>query len=536
MRDGVGIMNETTRWYEHKLYYWAQESELSSMAQYLKKYCTEEVVESILKGFDSITLEGIEFYPKGTYTELGKTQLDNIDDFYVIRMRQRVAQNHTGTMRVYLPVKWNHRFMGIAGAGTNNEVDWFTAVTFNVISWPMALKNGYACAVADNDTGIHLDCSWGFDENGNLEWDHMEAWAHKTMHEMTVCAKAMITAIYQEKPVVSYMHGTSGGGRQVITEAVLYPKDYDGLWADGPAIHHYSLNFACVWAAIVEANEKHIVPLSKYKKAFELATSDSTKREIPFYSRDIVWMEFLQSLLGVATEDGPITRRDLQVMTKTWDGPFSEDGKRMAYGFGPTIRQWPIEIGNQMYGYFKRDENGKLTLMPIAEQILRWFSHNPKLDIHNCSYEEFERLYKGSKREFRRFDFDNADFSSYAACGGKLIITQGTGDCIVPYQSTIDYYNHILEYFPSEKIMKGSIRMFMPYMAGHSILDWSGAAVDCATGMRALTEWVEKKKAPDQLATVQYDFAQDRAISRGEVECFNQWRQKEKLLRLRQEI
>ena len=87
-------------------------------------------------GFENVELKEIRFYPAGTYREPEKTVLDNIDDFYLISMTQKVSKNHTGTFRVYLPVKWNHRFMGIAGAGSNNEVDWFTSVTFNVISWP----------------------------------------------------------------------------------------------------------------------------------------------------------------------------------------------------------------------------------------------------------------------------------------------------------------------------------------------------------------------------------------------------------------
>lgn len=519
-------MNNTTRWYEHTLYQWMDEKDFSSMDKCLKEHCTEKTIESILEQFDNITLENVEFYKAGTYKEPGKAQLDNIEDFYLIRMKQRVAKHHVGTMRVYLPVKWNHRFMGIAGAGTNNEVDWFTAVTFNVISWPMALKNGYACAVSDNDTGIHLDCTWGFGDDGKLEWDHIEGWVHRTLHEMTVCAKMIVTECYEEKPIASYMHGTSGGGRQVITEARMYPEDYDGVWADGPAINYFDLHFACLWAAVVEANEKHIVPLSKYKAAFDLVTADESKKDYPFDSRDIFWMDFIHKLLGLPTEDGPITRRDLQVMVKTWDGPFTKDGKRMAYGFGPAIRQWPLKTDNQLYGYFKRKEDGKLTLMPIAEQMLRWFTRNPEFDVHSCSYEEYERIYKECKKEFSRYDFNDTDFSEHAARGGKIMITHGTGDCVVPYQAAIDYYNSALDHFPSEKIMNDSLRMFMPYLAGHSILDWSGPAVACSVGMEALTRWVEKGEAPEKIPTVRYNFSQDKPLIEDEVTVFNQWHYK----------
>lgn len=522
-------MNRVTRWYEHPLYHWMDEADFSDMGKVLAEQCTKERIEKAIAFCDSVELESVEFYPAGTYEEPGKTRLDNISDFYLIRMKQRVAKRHVGTLRVYLPVHWNHRFMGIAGAGTNTEVDWFTAVTFNVISWPMALKNGYACAVADNDTGIRLDCTWGFDEKGNLEWDHIEAWAYKTTHEMTLCAKAIMKASYGELPMASYMHGTSGGGRQVITEAVKYPEDYDGLWADGPAINHFELAFGCLWAAVVEANEGHVVALSKYKAAFDLAVSDPKKKDYPFDSRDIVWMEFINQLNGMQTEDGPITRQDLQVMVKTWDGPFFKDGKRMAYGYGPAIRQWPIETGNQMYGYFKRTETGRLGLMPIGEQMLRWFSGNPKLDIHSLSYEEYEKLYFDSKKAFRRYDFNENDYSAFAARGGKLMITQGTGDCVVPYQATIDYYNNALDYFPSERIMNDSFRMYMPYLAGHSILDWSGPAVACSVGMEMLTRWVEKGEAPDAIPTVRYDFQKDEPVKESQVEAFHQWHYKQSL-------
>lgn len=522
-------MNRVTKWYSHKLYQWMDESSFTSMETKLKKYCREDVVASVLQQFNNITLESIEFYEAGSYEEPEKIRLDNIPAFYLIRMKHQITKNHVGTMRVYLPVHWNHRFMGTAGAGTNTEVDWFTAVTFNVISWPMALKNGYACTAADNDTGIRLDCTWGFDSNGNLEWDHIDAWVHKTLHEMTVCAKALIGAIYQEDIIASYFHGTSGGGRQAITEAIRYPEDYDGLWADGPAINYLDLQFACLWAAIVEANEKHVVPLSKYKKAFELAVTTKSVKGLPFNSRDTVWMDFMNQLYGIPTEDGPITGKDLNIMVKTWDGPFTSDGKRMAYGFGPAIRQWPEETVHEFYGYFNRREDGRLKLMPIAEQSLRWFTHNPNFDVYSCSYEEYEKIYKECRKEFGRYDFKDTDFEAYASRGGKLMITHGTGDCVVPYQAAIDYYQTALDHFPSEKIMNQSVRMFMPPMAGHSILDWSGGATACSVGMKILTDWVEKNQAPDTLPTVRYDFLKDKPLEEDVIEAFNQWHYKKKL-------
>lgn len=523
-------MNTTTKWYEHPLFQWGDADTFLQMKDVLAANVTKERISALLEPFENVVLDDVTFYPAGTYSEPEKAVLDNIDDFYLIRMKHLISKNHTGTMRLYLPVRWNGRFMGMAGAGTNNEVDWFTSVMFNVVSWPMALFNGYAGVVADNDTGIRLDCTWGFDKDGNLEWDHIESWAYETPHLMTVVGKALTRALYGREITASYMHGTSGGGRQVITEAALYPEDYDGLWADGPAINNLSLMFSCLWAPVVDANENHIVALSKYQKAFELAVADPGLRDVPFDSRQMIWMDFIHSLRGVMTEDGPISQRDLDVMVKTWDGPFTKEGKRMGYGFGPAIQQWPLPSNNSLYGYLRRREDGRLGLMPIAEQALRWFTDDPALDIHQLSYEEFEQIYTNLRKKFIRYDFNDCDFTAFAARGGKLIITHGTGDCVVPYQGMIDYYGRCLEHFPSEKIMNRNVRLYMPYLAGHSIVDWSGAAVSIADGMKFLTAWAEEGKEPDILPTVHYDFTVDKALSHSEVPSFEQWRFRKHLL------
>jgi len=122
-------MNAITRWYEHPLYLWMNEQEFTDREACLQRNCTQKVIRDLLEKYDNLTLENVEFYPAGTYAEPDKTCLDNLSAFYLIRMRQQVGKNHVGSLRVYLPINWNRRFMGISGAGTNNEVDWFSSVT-----------------------------------------------------------------------------------------------------------------------------------------------------------------------------------------------------------------------------------------------------------------------------------------------------------------------------------------------------------------------------------------------------------------------
>lgn len=521
-------MRKVTEWFDHDIYCWNSGDELRCMEEQLKEYCKPQVIDAILSMFPDVTLESVEFYPAGRYMEPCKMVLTNIPDFYEIRMRQKVTARHTGTLRVYLPVRWNHRFMGIAGAGTNNEVDWYTSPTYNVLTWPIAIRNGYACAVADNDTGIRLDCTWGFDENRKLEWDHIDAWAFNgVLHQMTVLGKAITSLLYGDDSFKSYIHGTSGGGRQAVSEAIRYPDDYDGIWADGPAMNHLPIAFSSLWAPIVEANEKHIVPLEKYMAAYDLAREESCCRKFNFSRHSLSRMRFLEKLLDYPTSEGPITARDLQVMVKTWDGPVTRDGRRINYGFGPTIRQWPVDTPHP-YGYLTRKEDGRLSLMPIAEQMFRWFTGDPELDIHSCSYEQFDRIYDTAMTEFAAYALDSYDFTRFASAGGKLIITQGTGDPIIPHEMMIDYYAKAITGFPSEDAFNDTVRMFMPEGGGHSMSDWTGGMPVVSDGMRALTDWVEKGIAPAVLPSVYCNYIEDRIISRDNVPMFNYWGYKKK--------
>ena len=169
-------MNQITRWFEHPLYLWMDRDHFISHEKMLAQSCAEDRIRRLLDSFPRVSLEKVTFYKAGTYSEPGKTVLDNIPDFYEIRMRQQTAKNHIGTFRLYLPVEWNGRYMSIAGAGTNMETDWDKEQTTNLTSWPMAVRNGFACVVSDGATGMFVDNRWGF-KNGDLDWQMIRNWS-----------------------------------------------------------------------------------------------------------------------------------------------------------------------------------------------------------------------------------------------------------------------------------------------------------------------------------------------------------------------
>ena len=61
---------------------------------------------------------------------------------------------------------------------------------------------------------------------------------YRSTHEMTLKAKQIVKAFYDESPKYSYFKGCSTGGRMAVMEAQRYPNDYDGIIAGALANRH----------------------------------------------------------------------------------------------------------------------------------------------------------------------------------------------------------------------------------------------------------------------------------------------------------
>ncbi len=504
-------------WFSADIYNWMDPKEFKEYS-ILHKRCDSSLIREVLTPFINIVVMDIRFFEAGTYQEPGKPLLTNVPAFYLVRLKQILSDKHTANIKLFLPLFWNERFMGIAGAGSNLETDWDKEQTTNLTSWPMAVRNGFACVVNDGSTGMFVDASWGIKGDHNLEWDMIEYWAFSGTHIVTLAAKAVVEAVYDRKIYKSYMHGTSGGARQIMAEAQKYPEDYDGLWADGPLYDYFNMMFSCLWAALVHYNEPHKVSLKKYQVVKELTRRLADHLHGAFDLEEPSWQKFLAALPGVETEDGPISEEDLRVMIKVWNGPVLSDGTRICFGFGPEITQWPV--GPRNFGYLRQHEDGEPSLIPFAVQMFRWMVKDSQWDFRKCTYEEFEVLYRTYRTHFEKYSTYDPDLRGYAGSGGKLIITHGTGDHIVPNKLTLEYYKRVCGYFSSEEETKKNIRVFFPRFGGHALYDWDGPNVTNASGFRALMNWVEKGEAPESLDTLKYDFVEDKVIERGQVKVF----------------
>ena len=116
--------------------------------------------------------------------------------------------------------------MGVGNGGFAGSIQGLTN------DMPQALRLGYA--TAGTDTGHQ-------EQGGNWAIGHPEKmidFGYRSTHEMTLKAKQIVKAFYDQSAKYSYFKGCSTGGRMALMEAQRYPDDYDGIIAGSLANRH----------------------------------------------------------------------------------------------------------------------------------------------------------------------------------------------------------------------------------------------------------------------------------------------------------
>jgi tannase/feruloyl esterase len=154
------------------------------------------------------------------------TAFDRLPAFCRVEATVSPSRDSHIEVEVWLPATgWNGKFLGVGNGGFGGSLSYFRLGE--------AINSGYAGASTDTGhRGSSRDSQWSI---GHPE--KQTDFDYRAVHEMTVVAKAAISAFYGRPPGHSYFSSCSNGGRQGLMEAQLYPADYDGIMAGAPAMH-----------------------------------------------------------------------------------------------------------------------------------------------------------------------------------------------------------------------------------------------------------------------------------------------------------
>jgi feruloyl esterase len=332
----------------------------------------------------------------------------------IVKLELNPAKGSHINVEVWLPdaEKWNGRFLGLGNGGAAGHI--------NSGSLAGPSTAGYAVATTDMGTAPNSDSGIG----------NVEVWkdfGYRATHLMTVVGKQIVKAYYGKDPELSYFSGGSTGGQQALQEAQRYPEDYDGIAAAVAAHCRTPLHAYFLW------NDQILkkCPFTKSQDANVIAAANEymASREIPIAAGKFVTdprstVQDIEAVIALARKkDATLTDEHAAALKKLFDGPrHAVTGERIFNG---------IPLGSSIEA-----SHGHLYLFQWVfgkDKNLAEINFGTDIDTYTAKLAPY-------------LIAENPDLSAFAKRGGKLIMTLGTADSVVPYHASIDYYDRVIEH------------------------------------------------------------------------------------------
>ena len=374
-------------------------------------------------------------------------------------------------IEVWMPASgWNKKFLANGNGG------WTGSINYNTLA--NSLRLGFATAMTD--TG-HEGGS------GSFALGHPEKltdFAYRAVHDMTTAAKAVIKAYYGEEPGVSYWMGCSQGGRQGLTEAQLFPRDYDGIIAGAPANNWVHMMAQIIWVAqSVHNDEMSYIPPSKYPAIHQavLQACDAQDGVRDGVLEDPTRCKFDPSVLKCKGEDGP------DCLT----GPQVDAARRIYSGaVNPRTRQliFPgLEPGSEL-GWDQFLAGPQPTSFALDEFKYVVFQ-NPDWDYKTLNFDS--DIAKADEMDHGLLNATDPNLKTFFERGGKLLQYHGWNDQLIAPLGSVDYYKSVL------KMAGGKAQEFYRlYMVPGMKHCQGGDGTASFDMLSVIQQWVESGKAP----------------------------------------
>jgi len=378
-------------------------------------------------------------------------------------------------IELWLPAaNWNGKFQAVGNGAFNGTIAYPAMAT--------ALDRGYA--TASTDTG-HAGGSAIF---GLGHPEKVVDFGWRSVHEMTVVSKDIIAAYYEGRPKLSYWNGCSAGGRQAMKEAQRFPADFDGIIAGAPGLDWTGRAAQAVRVAqVLEKDEGARLPAAKAQTlhAAVLAACDSLDGLKDGLIDNPKRCAFDPAVLQCKGADEASCLTPAQVNTA-----------KMMYSAQVSSRT-------------RRETSGVLPGSELGWTDLGWTGSARATGLDQFRY----LVFKDTSWTIDKFRpgtdlaaADDADENTLNALdpnlkpfidrGGKLIQYHGWADPQISPGNSVAYYQQVVAALGGASKVDGSYRLFLAPGMGHC---GGGEGPNTFDMVAALEQWVEQKKAPDQI-------------------------------------
>ena len=398
-------------------------------------------------------------------------------------------------MEVWLPTEgWNGKLQAVGNGAFTGSLRYGGGR-----SMASGLERGYA--TASTDTG-HIG---GSAEFGYQHPEKAIDFGYRSVHEMTVTAKALIAAFYGDGPEYAYFFGCSAGGRQAMAEAQKYPEDYDGIiaWAPG---NDWTGRAAGALRVAKHVHDNADAALPEPKRALlveaALAACDADDGVEDRVINDPERCDFDPGVLECAGGDGDdcLTAAQVGTARMMYASPENSATGRPITGVYPgSEANWT-------------DEGWTRSARDTGIEQYRYLTYeDPEWTIEGFDFET--DIVKAEEVDGDTINALNPDLRPFIEAGGKLLASHGWSDAQISPANAIQYYQRVLDTVGDEEAVRQSFRLFMAPGMGHCA---GGEGPNWFDALTAMEQWVEEGQAPDRIVA---ERTRDGAVDRTRPLC-----------------
>ncbi|WP_235735577.1 tannase/feruloyl esterase family alpha/beta hydrolase [Nocardioides alcanivorans] len=381
---------------------------------------------------------------------------------------------------VWLPATWNGRIQAVGGGGTR--------ATHGASSMTAALADGYAVTASDSGVtddrqpNIFLDS----DETGDsFNWQIFENWTYRGVWEGTLISQQVVDKHYAAPADYTYWNGCSNGGRQGLEIAQRFPGVFDGVMSAAPAMYGADrLNMTMSWPAMVQHDAfGGFIPRCKLAAMGDAVRNhcdadDGAVDGLVSTPARCDYEAALETVIGMETECGTITKREAEVVAQIFEGPRTADDRFVWYGHTPGV--------DLSGGTFSVPPSFALQNFAFADTTVDWTSHTSDDLVTTIR----------DRMQGRLELLASADpvLEPYRRSGGKLLMWHGEADGLFPAAQSAHYFDEVARV--SGDRTEDFFRLFLAPGVNHC---GGGTGHQPDDPFAALVHWVEDGEAPDVL-------------------------------------
>lgn len=389
-------------------------------------------------------------------------------------------------VEVWLPAaKWNGKYVGI-GNGI-----WAGQLSISQLVDPLA--RGYAVATTDTGhtgTGLTAEFAIGHPEK-------LVDFGHRAVHEMTVTAKRVIAAFYGKGPSLSFWNSCSTGGRQGLMEAYRYPEDYDAISAMAPANPMTSLMAQTMWAGIqpyrTQGAALSVPKLSLVHKAAVAQCDKLDGLEDGLIGRPNA-CGFDPGTLQCRAGDGEDCLSAEQVGTVRALYGGVRDPKTGAQ----LLPGWPVGAEMQLAAIISAPQPFPVALTYYSMLV---FGDRPGWDYKTFDFARDTEL--GRQFGASILDVPHDGLGPFFARGGKLLLSHGWNDGLIPASNSLRFYGDLYRALPAPAAQQ-QLRLFMVPGMDHCA---GGEGTSEFDTLGTIDAWASTGVAPSRIIAARGDSA-----------------------------